>query len=119
MLCCFSILIRHSLKDAILQGGTAFKRAHGISIYEYAAKDERISKITNEAMSDTALLYKKVIEIYKGFEGVQTLVDVGGGMGTTLTVILSTHPSIKAINFDLPHVIQIAPSHPGLSPLIY
>ncbi|KAL0452358.1 UNVERIFIED_CONTAM: Caffeic acid 3-O-methyltransferase [Sesamum latifolium] len=52
--------------------------------------------------------------IQQGFEGVKSLVDVGGGVGASLKMILSKYPSIKAINFDLPHVIQDAPSYPGV-----
>ncbi|KAL0452359.1 UNVERIFIED_CONTAM: Caffeic acid 3-O-methyltransferase [Sesamum latifolium] len=52
--------------------------------------------------------------IQQGFEGVKSLVDVGGGIGASLKMILSKYPSIKAINFDLPHVIQDAPSYPGV-----
>ncbi|KAL0317918.1 UNVERIFIED_CONTAM: Caffeic acid 3-O-methyltransferase 1 [Sesamum angustifolium] len=46
--------------------------------------------------------------------GLKTVVDVGGGTGATLNMIVSKHPSIKGINFDLPHVIEDAPSYPGV-----
>ena len=61
---------------------------------------------------------KKLLENYKGFEGVSTLVDVGGGIGATLNMIISKHPTIKGINFDLPHVIQDAPTYPGIKPFL-
>ncbi|KAK0581600.1 hypothetical protein LWI29_015755 [Acer saccharum] len=60
---------------------------------------------------------KKTLESYKGFEQFKQLVDVGGGLGTTLSVITSKYPHIKAINFDLPHVINDAPSYPGVEHL--
>jgi caffeic acid 3-O-methyltransferase len=56
---------------------------------------------------------KRVLTLYKGFEGVSTLVDVGGGVGNALKQIISEYPSIKGINFDLPQVIQDAQPHPG------
>ncbi|KAI8003862.1 Flavone 3'-O-methyltransferase 1 [Camellia lanceoleosa] len=62
----------------------------------------------------TSVDMKKILETYKGFEGLTSLVDVGGGIGTTLTVVVSKYPSIKGINFDLPWVIQSAPSYPGI-----
>lgn len=56
---------------------------------------------------------KRILTLYKGFEGVSTLVDVGGGVGNALKQIISKYPSIKGINFDLPQVVQDAPTHPG------
>ncbi|KAK4857305.1 hypothetical protein QYF36_026720 [Acer negundo] len=35
----------------------------------------------------------------------------------TLSAITSKYPHIKAINFDLPHVINDAPSYPGVEHL--
>ena len=56
---------------------------------------------------------KKIIEIYKGFEGLNQLLDVAGGLGATLRLIVEKYPQIKGINFDLPHVVKDAPSCPG------
>ena len=61
----------------------------------------------------SAIIMKKLLEIYKGFEGVSTLVDVGGDTGATLNMILSAYPTIKGINFDLPRVIEVAPNYKG------
>lgn len=55
------------------------------------------------------------LEIYSGFEDVSVLVDVGGGVGQNLNMIISKYPSIKGINFDLTKVIQNAPDYPGIS----
>lgn len=56
---------------------------------------------------------KRILETYTGFEGISTLVDVGGGTGHGLKMIISKYPSIKGINFDLPQVIENAPPFPG------
>ncbi|KAL1531569.1 caffeic acid 3-O-methyltransferase-like [Salvia divinorum] len=102
----------YHLKDAILEGGTPFERANGMSMFEYASKDPRISNLFNQTMSETTLLYKKMVEVYNNFVGIETLVDVGGGTGALLNIITSHNPSIKGVNYDLPHVIQQAPSYP-------
>jgi len=57
---------------------------------------------------------KKILETYKGFEGLETVVDVGGGTGAVLSMIVAKYPSMKGINFDLPHVIEDAPPLPGI-----
>ncbi|CAH1447197.1 unnamed protein product [Lactuca virosa] len=100
----------HHLKDAVLEGGTPFNKAHGENIFEYQAKDKRFGKLFDKAMfGNTVILMKMVLEKYKGFSGVEKLVDVGGGLGATLGIILSKYPNIKGINFDMPHVIKDAP----------
>nr|DAD24630.1 TPA_asm: hypothetical protein HUJ06_026094 [Nelumbo nucifera] len=105
----------YHLKDAVLQGGIPFNKAHGMSAFEYPGIDSRFNKVFNKAMSDmTVILMKKVLETYKGFEGLKEVVDVGGGIGVTLNMITSKYPQIKGINFDLPHVIANAPSYPGV-----
>ncbi|KAF7843850.1 caffeic acid 3-O-methyltransferase-like [Senna tora] len=103
------------LKDAILKGGTAFELTHGVSPYEYLEKDSEFNKLYNTALTQhTCIVMKKVLESYKGFENLSTLVDVGGGLGFSLSMITSKYPHIKAINLELPHVIQQAPPYPGV-----
>ena len=65
-------------------------------------------------INHTKIVMKKVLESYNGFEGIKKLVDVGGGLGININLITSKHPHIHGINFDLPHVIQHAPSYPGM-----
>ncbi|KZV37394.1 caffeic acid 3-O-methyltransferase [Dorcoceras hygrometricum] len=103
------------LKDSILDGGNPFEKAHKMSGFEYLGTDPRFNKVFNSAMSgNSTIVMKKLVETYEGFKGIQTLVDVGGGIGASLQIILSKHPKIKGINFDLPHVIQNAPSYAGV-----
>ncbi|XP_058195058.1 uncharacterized protein LOC131311585 [Rhododendron vialii] len=63
--------------------------------FEYPGKDPRFNESS-----------------YEGFEQVQKLVDVDGGLGVTLNLITSKYPHIKGVNFDLTHVIQHAPPYP-------
>ncbi|OWM63839.1 hypothetical protein CDL15_Pgr006101 [Punica granatum] len=74
-----------------------------------------LKEVFNGAMSDnTSIVQKKILETYEGFMCLRTIVDVGGGTGTMLNLIVTKYPSIKGINFDLPHVIAEAPSYPGV-----
>ncbi|MQM08639.1 hypothetical protein Taro_041496 [Colocasia esculenta] len=103
------------LKDAVLEGGIPFNKAYGMTAFEYHGTDARFNKVFNAGMSNhSTITMKKILEIYGGFEGINVLVDVGGGIGATLNMIVSKHPTIKGINFDLPHVIADAPSYPGV-----
>ncbi|KAJ6687409.1 O-METHYLTRANSFERASE [Salix koriyanagi] len=86
-----------------------------MTAFEYHGKDPRINKVFNKGMSDhSTITMKSILETYRGFEGLASLVDVGGGTGAVISAIVSKYPSIKGINFDLPHVIADAPSFPGV-----
>ncbi|KAI3806148.1 hypothetical protein L1987_22041 [Smallanthus sonchifolius] len=105
----------YHLKDAVVDGGIPFNKAHGVNAFEYHAKDNRFNEVFNKCMNDnTRIVMKMILEKYKGFEGVKELVDVGGGLGANLELIVSKYPNIKGINFDLPHVIKDAPPYPGV-----
>ncbi|KAH9606635.1 hypothetical protein KSS87_013071, partial [Heliosperma pusillum] len=100
---------RNKLKDAILEGGNPFQMAHGKSAFEYASIDESFNQIFNSAMRNySTIMMKYLVEKYHGFKDVKQLVEVAGGFGHIIRNIVSKYPSIKGINFDLPHVIQKA-----------
>ncbi|XAR62912.1 Caffeate O-methyltransferase [Bertholletia excelsa] len=103
------------LNRAIAEGGVPFDRVHGMHAFDYPGKDPRFNEVFNEAMiNHTTLVMKKILHSYKGFGPLKQVVDVGGGLGVTLNMIISKYPHIKGINFDLPHVISHAPSYPGV-----
>ncbi|CAL1363518.1 unnamed protein product [Linum trigynum] len=109
------------LKDWVMEGGgTPFYKAHGMNGMEYMNKDPRFKDVFASSNSELSpLVTEAVVDSYceeqQGFAGVKSLVDVGGGDGSTIHRILSRVPTIvKAINFDLPTVVQKSPSFPGV-----
>ncbi|KAK4480541.1 hypothetical protein RD792_013618 [Penstemon davidsonii] len=105
----------YHLKDAVVDGGIPFNKAYGMCAFDYHGTDPRFNKVFNQGMSNNStIIMKKILQTYNGFEGLKSVVDVGGGTGATLNMIISKYPSIHAINFDLPHVIQDAPPYPGV-----
>jgi caffeic acid 3-O-methyltransferase len=107
---------RYHLKDAVLEGGVPFYKAHGMNAMEYVGKDARFYEVFKSSMEDFhPVLMKKILETYKGFAGLKSLVDVGGGDATILNMIISKYPTINGVNFDLPPVIEKSPSYPGMN----
>ncbi|GAV81893.1 Methyltransf_2 domain-containing protein/Dimerisation domain-containing protein [Cephalotus follicularis] len=107
----------HFFSHCVKDGGVAYKKAHGCDIWELASRNPELNRIFNDAMASTAnITMKALLSQYKdGFENIQLLVDVGGGTGGTLAEIVKANPHIKAINFDLPHVVATAPVRKGVS----
>ncbi|XP_010068763.1 caffeic acid 3-O-methyltransferase 1-like [Eucalyptus grandis] len=102
-------------KDAILEGAIPFKKEYRMSAFEYHSTHPRFNKIFNWTISDHfTITMKKIPQTYNGFEGLQMLVDVGGGIRAALSVIVAKYPLIKGIKYDLSHVIEDAPSYPGI-----
>ncbi|XP_002965284.2 caffeic acid 3-O-methyltransferase [Selaginella moellendorffii] len=103
------------LYQSVTTGADPFTAAHGKPLFDLTADNPRFRGIFDSAMSDNSNAYMRlIVEAYDGFQGVRTLVDVGGGIGNSLRVILGRHKGIKGINFDLPHVISKAPDFPGV-----
>ncbi|KAF3613370.1 Tabersonine 16-O-methyltransferase [Capsicum annuum] len=87
---------------------TAFETANGKSHWDYCAEESNFNSVFNDAMAgDSRLISNLLISdcCKHVFEGLTSLVDVGGGSGTVATAIANTFPSLKCIIFDLPHVI--------------
>ncbi|KAL3574319.1 hypothetical protein D5086_024932 [Populus alba] len=86
----------------------AFSVAHEKTLWEYAGQDASLNNLFNEAMaSDSILASKLVVSKCKGiFDGVNSLVDVGGGLGTMAKGIAEAFPDMNCTVFDLPHVVS-------------
>jgi predicted O-methyltransferase YrrM len=64
--------------------------------------------IFNEAMhAASAATVSRLAEAYD-FTSISRLVDIGGGDGTLMAAVLSRHPHLHGIVFDLPHVVTAA-----------
>ncbi|XP_039037314.1 probable O-methyltransferase 3 isoform X1 [Hibiscus syriacus] len=86
---------------------TPFDIAHGKTFWEYASHDPKLGNSFNEAMaSDARLVSSVLIDKCKGsFEGLNSLVDVGGGTGTLGKAIADAFPNLEYTVFDLPRVV--------------
>ncbi|XP_054814617.1 (R,S)-reticuline 7-O-methyltransferase-like isoform X2 [Prosopis cineraria] len=110
----------HHIGECIREGtenGTAFFKCHGHEQFDLTGLEPDYNRLFNEGMVCTARITSKaVISGYKdGFNKIQSLVDVGGGIGGSLSEIVRAYPHIKGINFDLPHVVATAPKYDGIT----
>ncbi|XP_057857646.2 caffeic acid 3-O-methyltransferase 3-like [Cryptomeria japonica] len=106
---------QHHFHDAVLEGCHPFIKVHGMNPWEYVGTNAEANKLFNEGMAcHTKDVMASVVKMYDGFRSVRTVVDLAGGVGSGLSVIVSQHPHIQGINFDLPHVIATAPAISGV-----
>ncbi|KAJ8644150.1 hypothetical protein MRB53_005898 [Persea americana] len=106
----------HYMKDGLSGETTAFEKGMGMTIWEYLERNPEKSQLFNEGMAgETRLLTRSLIAGCRDmFEGIGSLVDVGGGNGTTLKAISQAFPQIKCTVFDLPYVIEDSVECPGV-----
>ena len=93
------------LLQSVRSGAPAFRQRYGCSVFEHYQSHPRRAEIFDGAMTDfsrgeTAGL----LEAYS-FEGIDHLVDVGGGRGELLMAVLERHPHLRGTVFDQPAVV--------------
>uniref|UniRef100_A0A2N9IEG4 O-methyltransferase C-terminal domain-containing protein n=1 Tax=Fagus sylvatica TaxID=28930 RepID=A0A2N9IEG4_FAGSY len=77
-----------------------------MGLWDYCNQSPEYNNIFNEGMASDSRLMSLVVKDYKPiFEGLGSLVDVGGGTGTVAKIISEAFPHMKCTVFDLPHVV--------------
>ncbi|XP_057782990.1 acetylserotonin O-methyltransferase-like [Salvia miltiorrhiza] len=96
--------------------GSPFEDEHGRDLWDYTNANAAHSKLLDDAMScvATATAVAIVDQYPEAFEGITSVVDVGGGDGTALRILGKAFPWIHGINFDLQHVVGVAPPCDGV-----
>jgi len=79
----------------------------GSNIWDFLGKNPENNKLFNESMaSDSQMMNLALQGCNWMFEGVESIVDVGGGTGTTAKAICDVFPNVKCIVFDRPQVVK-------------
>ncbi|KAF2323750.1 hypothetical protein GH714_036823 [Hevea brasiliensis] len=108
----------HYITDVVKAGGKGFTKSHnGQDFFKVAPANPEFSNLFNKAMAGASKIIVEAVKTsYKdGFNGIETLVDVGGGIGAMVSEIVKAHPHIKGVNFDLPFVVAEAPDYVGVT----
>jgi hypothetical protein len=101
----FHLRVYSEAMHSVKTGETAAKKAVGIEVFDYFAKDEELSRVFNNAMTSfSGMVVPAALDAYD-FSGIRVLVDVAGGHGGVLTGVLERHPAMRGILCDLDHVI--------------
>ncbi|KAL0388046.1 UNVERIFIED_CONTAM: Trans-resveratrol di-O-methyltransferase [Sesamum radiatum] len=86
---------------------TAFHATHGMSLWEQKEHNPRFGHLFDQGMGNDATIVANVItrDCREVFEGLGSLVDVGGGTGTLAKAIAVAHPQIHCTVLDLAPVV--------------
>jgi SAM-dependent methyltransferase len=102
----FGLAAIDELPQAVASAKTGMELAHGASIFEYIVQHPDVGPLFDRAMTLVHDGEKQAVVDAYDFTGVERLVDVGGGNGTFLGLLLDRYPDLQCVLFDLPPVIE-------------
>ena len=94
------------LEHSVRSGEPSFAHIHGTPMFEYLSRHPDSARRFDAAMvASSRLMNDAIVEAYPWAQ-FGTLVDVAGGMGSTLAAILGANPRMRGVLFDVDHVIE-------------
>jgi O-methyltransferase/methyltransferase family protein len=96
------------LIHGVRTGASAFDRAFGAGVWEYRARHPEYGALFDSAMATLAGAHLDAVLAAYPFSAFRHVVDLGGGIGAFLIALLSAHPGMQGVLFDLPHVAEAA-----------
>jgi SAM-dependent methyltransferase len=95
-----------NLPVSVQTGKPAFDQTYGMGIWDYYDQHPEAGAIFNRAMVSFSAHVDEQIAAHYDFSDTTTIVDIGGGNGSMLRILLSEYPHLKGILFDQPAVIK-------------
>lgn len=93
------------LLHGVMTGGAVFEHALDVPFFDYLQQHPSSASSFDALQADQTLPQARAIVEAYDFSSVGTLVDVGGGYGSLLGAILTAHPGMCGVLYDLPHVV--------------
>ncbi|KAJ7947037.1 O-methyltransferase [Quillaja saponaria] len=85
---------------------TPYETALGIGFWDLFSQKPEVRNVFNETMeNDSQMITLALHDLKPIFNGLGSIVDVGGGSGTLGRIISEAFSQLKCIVFDLPHVV--------------
>lgn len=94
------------LEHAVQTGEPTGKRTLGADLFDYLADHSEENQVFNDAMTDFRRQFTPAVLSAYDWSSIGTLVDIGGGYGVFLTSVLTAHPGMRGVIFDLPHIVE-------------
>lgn len=98
----------NELEHTVLTGESAFEKAHGVDFWEFHASHPEVAENFNEFMVKWSYHRHQATANAYDFSTIETMVDVGGGVGGYLAHFARSNPSLKGVSFDQPYVEENA-----------
>ena len=100
------------LEYCVRTGKQALEKIYGKRAFDFFAEKPEAAAIFNRAMTDLSRLDSPAVVQAYPFDGLGSIVDVGGGHGLLLATILQSSPELKGTLYEVATVIEGARSGP-------
>jgi hypothetical protein len=97
-----------ALLHSVQTGTPAFDQVYGMPNWEYRKQHPEVNARYNAGVAEVLSTLRGELVAAYPFPDTGLVVDVGGGDGTLLAAILASHPGLRGILFDQPHVVEAA-----------
>src|SRR5690242_19893558 len=117
----FALFVGHPLRwedwgnllYSVQTGKPSVDKLRGMPFFEYVDTDPDLAEAFNNAMTASSeFTIYSVLAAYD-FTGFRTIIDVGGGHGRLLSMILAKATATRGVLFDLPAVVDGAGAEIG------
>ncbi|MGO8947587.1 MAG: methyltransferase [Ktedonobacterales bacterium] len=96
------------LLHTVRTGEPGLKAAYGVEVFEFLAERPENARRFDATMSARTAAFASSVAAGYDFSPMRNLVDVGGGNGMLLAVILQRHPHLQGTLFDTAAVVSRA-----------
>jgi len=100
------------LEYCVRTGKQALDQIYGAPIFEFLKQHPAEAQIFNDAMTELSMIDSPAVAEAYNFEGIRSIVDVGGGHGLLLATILERNPHLRGTLYEVSHVVEGAKSGP-------
>jgi hypothetical protein len=94
------------LEYCVRTGKQALDEIYGAHIFEYLKQHPEEARIFHDTMTGLSMIDSPAVAAAYSFDGIHSIVDVGGGHGLLLATILAQNPQMKGTLYEVPHVVE-------------
>jgi hypothetical protein len=100
------------LLHSVQTGSPAFNNVFGTSLFDYLQQNADAADTFNQGMTNLSSMLAYAVLMAYDFEGISSIVDIGGGQGKLLGKILQFNPDTRGTVFDMFSTIEMANQQP-------
>jgi hypothetical protein len=101
-----------NLEYCVRTGKQALEQVYGAPAFDYFHTHPEAAKSFNAGMTSISTIDSPPVAEAYSFEGINSIVDVAGGHGLLLSMILARNPHLKGTLYEAPSVIEGAKEGP-------
>jgi hypothetical protein len=94
------------LEYCVRTGKQALDEIYGVPIFEYLPQHPEEAQIFHDTMTGLSMIDSPAVAAAYSFDGIHSIVDVGGGHGLLLATILKKNAHVKGTLYEVPHVVK-------------